>query len=50
MPYDIMAYQNVETYICVYGYQQVTVDALAKYLNGEFEATGKSPVDEEIYK
>lgn len=49
-PYDILAYQNVKTYVCVYGYQQVTVDALAKYLNGEFEATGKSPVDGSIYK
>jgi beta-N-acetylhexosaminidase len=39
-PYDIIAYQNVNNYICVYGYQKATVIALTKYLNGEFEAKG----------
>lgn len=49
-PYDIIAYdQNVKNYICVYGYQKATVIALSKYLNGEFVATGVSPVAENEY-
>lgn len=50
-PYDIIAYdQNVKNYICVYGYQKATVIALSKYLNGEFEAVGVSPINEDNYK
>ena len=45
-PYDILSYgNNVENYICIYGYQKVTTIALAMYLNGEFAATGVSPVE-----
>jgi len=44
-PYDIMSYSNVKNYICVYGYQKATVIALSKYLNGEFKANGKSPIN-----
>lgn len=39
-PYDIMAYDNINNYICVYGYQKASVIALSKYLNGEFKAEG----------
>lgn len=50
-PYDLIAYgQGVNTYICVYGYQKATVVALSKYLNGEFESKGISPIDESNYK
>ncbi len=45
-PYDILSYgSNVKNYICVYGYQKVSVEALSMYLNGEFTAVGKSPVE-----
>ena len=43
-PYDIMSYNNVENYICVYGYQKASVIALSKYLNGEFSASGVCPI------
>lgn len=48
-PYDLLSYSNVNNYICVYGYQKASVIALSKYLNGEFIATGKSPIDEKIF-
>lgn len=45
-PYDILSYgSSVKNYICVYGYQKVSVEALSMYLNGEFTATGVSPVE-----
>ena len=45
-PYDILSYGNsVKNYICVYGYQKATVEAISMYLNGEFNATGVSPVE-----
>lgn len=47
-PYDIMSYSNVNNYVCVYGYQKASVIALTKYLNGEFTATGKSPISEDV--
>ena len=49
-PYDLLSYSNVNNYICVYGYQKASVIALSKYLNGEFKATGKSSIDENIFK
>jgi len=48
-PYDYLSYQSVRNYICVYVYQKASVIALSKYLNGEFKATGKLPVDEKIF-
>ena len=48
-PYDILSYNNVKNYICVYGYQKASVIALSKYLNGEFIATGKSSINENIF-
>lgn len=49
-PYDLLAYNNVNNYICVYGYQKATVVALSKYLNGEFKAIGSLPINEQIFK
>ena len=48
-PYDLLSYNNVTNYICVYGYQKASVIALSKYLNGEFKATGKSPINENLF-
>lgn len=49
-PYDALTYNNINNYICVYGYQKATVVALTQYLNGEFTAKGKSPIDENIFE
>ena len=44
-PYDSMAYSNnLENYICCYSYQEASCYALARYLNGEFTATGVLPI------
>lgn len=43
-PYDYMCYNNLKTYINVYGYQKASVIAITKYLNGEFKASGISPI------
>lgn len=44
-PYDYLLYNsNIENYICVYGYQKASTIAISKYLNGEFEARGVSPI------
>lgn len=48
-PYDLLSYSNVNDYICVYGYQKASVIALSKYLNGEFKAQGKSPINEKLF-
>lgn len=48
-PYDLLSYNNVTNYICVYGYQKASVIALSKYLNGEFKAKGKSPINENLF-
>ena len=49
-PYDALMYNNINNYICVYGYQKATVVALTQYLNGEFTAKGKSPIDKKIFE
>lgn len=50
-PYDMLAYNDyVNTFICTYGYQRESVIALSMYLNGEFKASGKSPIDESNYR
>lgn len=43
-PYDILSYNSISNYICVYGYQTASVIAISKYLNGEYVATGKLPI------
>ena len=48
-PYDYLSYKNIKNYICVYGYQKATVQALSSYLNGEFESTGVSPIDPDLF-
>ena len=49
-PYDILGYTGVSNYVCLYTNQNVTIVGFAKWLNGEFEATGKSPIDENLFK
>lgn len=51
-PFDILryGYENVDNYICVYGYQEASIIALSKYLNNEFEAKGISPIDINSFK
>lgn len=50
-PYDALSYNNsLNNYICVFGYQFATTDAITKYLNGEFNAQGVSPVDTNEFK
>ena len=44
LPYDINSYNGVNTYICVYENTPIMVEALTYYMNGEFIATGKSPI------
>ena len=48
-PYDYLSYENLNNYICVYGYQKASVIALSKYLNGEFKASAISPIDINIF-
>ena len=43
-PYDLMAYSNIENYICCYSYQEASCKALVKYLNNEFIAEGVLPI------
>ncbi len=54
-PYDYMSYNSssysnvIKNYICVYGYQEASVIALSKYLNGEFEAQGQLPINVHLF-
>ena len=44
-PYDIVKYNDsLQYYICCYSYQEASCYALARYLNGEFTATGVNPI------
>ena len=51
-PYDYLKYdgENIDTYVCVFGYQKATVIALSKFLNSEFEVTSKLSIDSELFK
>lgn len=42
-PYDVVAFPQVETYLCAYGLRDVTTEAVARVLFGEIEATGVLP-------
>ncbi len=42
-PYDIMGYPMIETYLCAYGNRLVSMEAVAKVIFGEIEATGTLP-------
>lgn len=43
-PYDIASFPQATTYLAAYGYQPVTVTALARVLRGEATAPGRLPV------
>lgn len=50
-PYDLLSYDdNVKNYICVYGYQKATVEAIASFLNGEYEAKGVLPINNKLFE
>lgn len=42
-PYDLVAFPQVETYLCAYGIRDVTTEAVARVLFGEIIATGVLP-------
>ena len=44
LPYDINNYNNVNTYICTYENTPIMVEALVYLMNGEYKATGVSPI------
>jgi beta-N-acetylhexosaminidase len=42
-PYDIVAFPEIETYVCAYGIRAVTCEAIARILAGEMQAQGQLP-------
>ncbi len=42
-PYDLVSFPMVTTYLCAYGIRPVTMEAVARVLFGEIEATGILP-------
>jgi beta-N-acetylhexosaminidase len=44
-PYDIVAFPEIQTYLCAYGIRDVTTEAAAKVLFGEITATGVLPCE-----
>jgi beta-N-acetylhexosaminidase len=42
-PYDLLAFPQVETYLCAYGIRPVTIEAVARVLMGEIPAWGVLP-------
>ncbi len=42
-PYDLVAFPQIETYLCAYGIRDVTTEAVARVLFGEIPATGVLP-------
>lgn len=42
-PYDLMAFPQVETYLCTYGIRAVSMEAAARALFGEIDPTGVLP-------
>jgi len=42
-PYDLTVFPMITTYLCAYGIRPVTMEAVAKVLFGEIEATGVLP-------
>ena len=42
-PYDLMAFPQVETYLCAYSIRAVSMEAVARVLFGEIEARGVLP-------
>ena len=44
-PYDLAAYPAAETHLCTYSIQPASLDALAAALFGEFQPSGRLPVN-----
>lgn len=42
-PYDLVSFPMVDTYLCAYGIRAVTMEAIARVLFGEIEASGVLP-------
>jgi len=42
-PYDLVAFPMITSYLCAYGIRPVTMEAVARVLFGEIEATGILP-------
>ncbi|HRF96174.1 MAG TPA: hypothetical protein PLZ51_13305, partial [Aggregatilineales bacterium] len=42
-PYDLVAFPQVETYLCTYGIREVSMEATARVLFGEIQAQGILP-------
>lgn len=42
-PYDVVAFPEIQTYLCAYGIREVTTEAVARVLFGEIVATGVLP-------
>ncbi len=42
-PYDLVAFPQIQTYVCAYGIRDVTTEAIARVLFGEITATGVLP-------
>lgn len=42
-PYDLVAFPDINTYLCAYGVRPVTTEAIARVLFGEIQATGVLP-------
>ena len=45
MPYDVIAYPRVPTYVCAYSLQQPSLQAVAKALWGQLPFQGQLPVE-----
>ncbi|MCP3026495.1 glycoside hydrolase family 3 protein [Halobacillus sp. A5] len=43
-PYDIMAFPDIEANVLTYGFEEISVEALAKVLTGEVNPSGELPV------
>ncbi len=44
MPWDIMAFPNISTYLATYSNRDLAVETAARFLFGQAEATGRLPV------
>nr|MCU0480407.1 glycoside hydrolase family 3 C-terminal domain-containing protein [Anaerolineae bacterium] len=42
-PYDVVAFPEIQTYLCAYGIREVTTEAVARVLFGEISAVGVLP-------
>jgi beta-N-acetylhexosaminidase len=42
-PYDLTAFESVDTYLCTYGIRRVSMEAAARILIGEVETRGVLP-------